>query len=209
MGEPWKIETVVEALPVGTKVRHWPGHHRAGSYGQTHAPHFVNEDGVGVVVDHIRGYPEHACPDHDEGEDVCVCGDESGIVTESEATAVVAWEASYRDGSEAPPIRRCIRLSERSIVWDVEPVPIDRIDGRGDIREHLVGVAGRTLCGRPIVAAQEPAGAPRCKRCRSLAARLDTKRISGRVCPGCLGSCRHSLTNEACDRYDGEGRIHV
>lgn len=73
------------------------------------------------------------------------------------------------------------------------PPRIDRIDGKGNIREHIVRTPVHdvedlyTLCGLPIVESQNPAGNAICLRCEQL------ERIRRRakakedltVCTGC------------------------
>jgi len=55
------------------------------------------------------------------------------------------------------------------------PVPrmtkIDRIDDRGDIREHLTRDGLRTICGIEIGQRQPACGNRLCKRCEKIAAR--------------------------------------
>lgn len=54
---------------------------------------------------------------------------------------------------------------------------IDRIDNRGDIREHVVSSVrpGRTLCGLPILHSQEPAGNRECRCCARLEEKAQTQ----------------------------------
>ncbi len=52
---------------------------------------------------------------------------------------------------------------------------IDRIDNKGDIREHLTRDGRRTICGLSIsgfARTQPPCGNRSCKRCEKIAARL-------------------------------------
>ena len=51
------------------------------------------------------------------------------------------------------------------------PTKIDRIDDRGDIREHLTRDGRRTICGIEIGMRQPPCGNRSCKRCEKIAAR--------------------------------------
>lgn len=48
---------------------------------------------------------------------------------------------------------------------------IDRVDERGDIREHFISpkAEDRTLCGLSLPPIQPPLGNGLCKRCRVLA----------------------------------------
>ncbi|MCJ7597367.1 MAG: hypothetical protein MUO41_01820, partial [Methyloceanibacter sp.] len=48
---------------------------------------------------------------------------------------------------------------------------IDRIDDRGDIREHLTRDDRRTICGIEIGQRQPPCGNRPCKRCEKIAKR--------------------------------------
>ena len=113
---PWNIETVERAIPLGTRLV-YRRDSQIGVSATAGAPvAWVSAGADGEVVDHIAGYPEHACPDHHHGAG-CVCGDESGRVSECEAVAVVAWRTAYEDGSEGPRLRRCVRLSERGQSW--------------------------------------------------------------------------------------------
>jgi hypothetical protein len=66
----------------------------------------------GNVVRIIAGYPEHACPDHDEAPD-CVCGGETGRVRACAAGPVVAWET--REGGT---IERCISPEDEGTDWE-------------------------------------------------------------------------------------------
>lgn len=120
MAEPWKIETVRAALPLGTRVRKRPLRHRVGGYDGEKRPYWVAVDAEGVVVDYIAGYPEHGCPDHHRAPE-CSCGGESGRIRASEAVAVVAWSTSYEDGSPGPPHRSCIELGQRGETWELDP----------------------------------------------------------------------------------------
>ena len=47
---------------------------------------------------------------------------------------------------------------------------IDRIDDRGDIREHQTRDGHRTICGIEIGMRQPPCGNRPCKRCEKIAA---------------------------------------
>ena len=49
---------------------------------------------------------------------------------------------------------------------------IDRIDNRGDIREHLTRDGRLTICGLAIEMSQPPCGNRSCKRCEKIIARL-------------------------------------
>ena len=49
---------------------------------------------------------------------------------------------------------------------------IDRIDSRGDIREHFTRDGRRTICGLWIDVSQTPCGNRPCKRCEKNVARL-------------------------------------
>ena len=121
--EPWKLETVVRALPLGTQVRILETRPTAQGEKQpdgTMRWYRVHENALGSVVDHIRGYPEHDCPDHDEGSDECVCGgDNKGRIAMSEAVAVVAWESRFDDGTPGPEWRRCVHLSDKGKRWTI------------------------------------------------------------------------------------------
>ena len=48
---------------------------------------------------------------------------------------------------------------------------IDRIDDRGDIREHLTRDGVRTICGVEIGMRQSPCGNRACRRCEKIATR--------------------------------------
>jgi hypothetical protein len=48
---------------------------------------------------------------------------------------------------------------------------IDRIDDRGDLREHRTRDGHRTICGIEIGMRQPPCGNRPCKRCEKIAAR--------------------------------------
>ena len=49
---------------------------------------------------------------------------------------------------------------------------IDRIDNRGDIREHLTRDGRLTICGIEIDMWQVPCGNAPCRRCEKIVARL-------------------------------------
>ncbi len=49
---------------------------------------------------------------------------------------------------------------------------IDRIDDRGNIREHFTRDGVRTICGIEIGYRQAPCGNGPCRRCGKIAARL-------------------------------------
>ena len=49
---------------------------------------------------------------------------------------------------------------------------VDRIDDRGNIREHLTRDGIRTICGIEIGLRQTPCGNASCKRCEKIVARL-------------------------------------
>jgi hypothetical protein len=48
---------------------------------------------------------------------------------------------------------------------------VDRIDDRGNIREHLTRDGHRTICGIEIGQRQLPCGNATCRRCEKIAAR--------------------------------------
>lgn len=52
-----------------------------------------------------------------------------------------------------------------------EMTKIDRIDDKGDIREHFTRDGRRTICGIEIGYRQPPCGNRPCKRCEKIAAR--------------------------------------
>jgi len=56
---------------------------------------------------------------------------------------------------------------------------IDRIDDRGNIREHLTRDQRRTICGIEIGYRQDPCGNATCRRCEKIAARLSEVVASG------------------------------
>ncbi len=56
---------------------------------------------------------------------------------------------------------------------------IDRIDDRGDIREHWTRDGRRTLCGIPIGGRQSPCGNRPCRRCEKIVARLSETTVCG------------------------------
>ena len=47
---------------------------------------------------------------------------------------------------------------------------IDRVDTKGNLREHLTGDGERTLCGLLLRETQKPAGNAVCRRCQQLVA---------------------------------------
>lgn len=49
---------------------------------------------------------------------------------------------------------------------------VDRIDNRGNIREHWTCDGRRTLCGIEIGGRQDPCGNATCTRCEKIVARL-------------------------------------
>jgi hypothetical protein len=46
--------------------------------------------------------------------------------------------------------------------------PVDRVDSRGNLREHLTSTGEKTLCGLDLYATQKPAGNAPCRRCVQL-----------------------------------------
>ncbi len=48
---------------------------------------------------------------------------------------------------------------------------VDRIDDKGNIREHLTRDGQRTICGIEIGQRQTPCGNATCRRCEKIAAR--------------------------------------
>lgn len=51
-------------------------------------------------------------------------------------------------------------------------VKVDRIDDKGNIREHLTLDGSRTICGIEIGYRQTPCGNATCRRCEKIATRL-------------------------------------
>ena len=62
-------------------------------------------------------------------------------------------------------------LSETAVAQR-QLMKIDRIDDRGDIREHWTCDGHRTLCGIQIGGRQSPCGNRPCKRCQRVVDRL-------------------------------------
>lgn len=60
----------------------------------------------------------------------------------------------------APPVRLVHQMTK-----------VDRIDNRGNIREHLTRDGRRTICGIAIGQRQLPCGNATCGRCEKIAAR--------------------------------------
>lgn len=58
---------------------------------------------------------------------------------------------------------------------------VDRIDDRGNIREHLTRDGQRTICGIEIGQRQLPCGNATCRRCEKIAALCQ---IAPRAAPG-------------------------
>lgn len=60
---------------------------------------------------------------------------------------------------------------------------IDRIDRRGNIREHILveGSEQRTLCGLYVEMSQEPCGNAACFRCAQVAAMQKSDKNVGQV----------------------------
>lgn len=56
---------------------------------------------------------------------------------------------------------------------------VDRIDDRGNIREHFTRDGLRTICGVEIGRRQPPCGNRPCKRCEKIAARLSDRDACG------------------------------
>lgn len=116
----WDVRTVEAVLPINTMIRRLSGYHKSGRYDSNRRVYWVKEHGEGRVGSYIKGYPDHRCPDHATSVD-CVCGGDDGIIEESEACAVVAWEAVYEDGTSAEAIELCVFLSDQDDTWEIVP----------------------------------------------------------------------------------------
>ena len=65
-----------------------------------------------------------------------------------------------------------LAVDERPSQEMTQIVRVDRIDNRGDIREHLTRDGKRTICGIEIGMRQMPCGNATCRRCEKILARL-------------------------------------
>lgn len=65
-----------------------------------------------------------------------------------------------------------LEAAERPSYQMTGTTKIDRIDCRGDIREHRTHDGKRTICGLAIDMRQPPCGNRSCKRCEKIIARL-------------------------------------
>ena len=103
-------------VPIGTRVRFLgaePGRQYLGTEvdGVTH---WLCGHAEGEVVEIIRGYARHRCPDHDGGID-CICQDESGWVDAMEPAPVV----NYVCGCGESVVPRTINSDDEGERWEL------------------------------------------------------------------------------------------